>query len=98
MPYNPSPAWASTTPEQRAAHLFACFYPWRAREICAEEGITNEQMARGTRMREIELSVHRSMCARFGDPSYGSWPEYAADERSKLLSGILAEEENKDLL
>lgn len=92
--YNPAPAWKDKTPVARAVHLFRCFYPWRAMEICKEEGISEEEVKRGALVAEELRKIDRDMRCQFGDPAYGSWPEYAADVLNKELveRGITREE------
>jgi hypothetical protein len=92
------------TPEKRiarAAHIFSSFYYDRSVEILKADGISEQEIAAGFALKEAELQEWWHCRSRFGDPAYGSWPEYAVslqpvkqllnalrDGRAQLLSGI----------
>ena len=58
----------------RARHIFQCFDNWRAREILASDGVTEEEMRLGLKLAQEDQRRRRIEWAIFGDPSYGFRP------------------------
>jgi hypothetical protein len=70
--FTPPDAWKDSTPVERAAHLFECFYPGRAGDICEAEGISNADISAGASLAE-ERKQKRQLAREFyGDTTYGS--------------------------
>ena len=62
---------------ERAAHLFASFEGWRAREICDEEGIPPSVQGLGAALSAKRGDERARDRAYYGDPAYGAWPKGA---------------------
>lgn len=67
-------AFDDTAPVERAARLFSSYYPWRAREICTEEGITADQMEKGAVLADQRRQARAVDRAVNGSPEYGRKP------------------------
>jgi len=87
--YNPPETWANGNPVARAQHLFNCFYPYRAAEICAEEGISEEDIELGAYLSDVEKERRAVLRRIHGDPAYGQWMRqpitFKAAEVSKIV-------------
>jgi len=69
--YNPPPAWAASTPVERAAHLYACYLRDAVPDMCAAEGITPEQIAEGRKLADAKRNGRRLDRIAGGDPAFG---------------------------
>lgn len=64
----------------RAAHLFASFEPWAARDRSREEGISDAEIATGSKLAEARRRERARIYSTYGDPAYGS---YAIDHEDR---------------
>ena len=76
---------------ERAAHLYSCFYPERAKEICDEEGIAASHRHAGSALNNHRRDTRASLKTWYGDPAYGSWPPKAGDEMRDREARFIAE-------
>jgi len=59
------------TSVERAAHLYGCFYSWKAAEICKEEGISAADMKRGYELYQARRDQQLFDARYYGSPEYG---------------------------
>ena len=64
------------TPEQRvrrAAHLFDCFYAWRAGELARKDGLSESEIASGAKLARVRREQRSLIYSQYGSPEYGSY-------------------------
>ncbi len=71
------------TKQQRIAYAVSVhtnFAPWRAHELCAQAGVSDEESLRGAIRAGAQARVRANNRAVYGDPAYGSWPKRSEQE------------------